>query len=132
MRDMGVPGANGFTAGDACRGAAPVAHLPSYRRLKNTDEIKRALAEVGPVIAVIDIGPAFYNLAGDAIYQGEAGGAIGSHAVLLIGFDDVADGGRWEAQNSFGTAWNGDGFVRIAYGAASILADDRHSAFCIA
>lgn len=132
MRDRGVPARSGFTAGSPCPAAAPVAHLPSYSRLRDTDDIKRALAEVGPVVAVIDIGPIFRGLDGDTLYRGESGGGTDSHAVLLIGFDDQADGGRWEAQNSFGTDWNGSGFVRIAYGTAAMLVDDRHTAFSIA
>lgn len=127
----GVPGMNGFSAGSRCPHASPVARLPSYRRLMTTDEIKHAIAETGPVVIVMTIGNVFRELRGNAVYRGEPGGVIEGHAVLITGFDDDEAGGVWKAQNSYGSDWNDRGFVRIAYGVASILSDESFSAFCI-
>ncbi len=46
-----------------------------------------------------------------------------NHAVIVLGYQDtpgVGSGGYWIVKNSWGSTWNGDGYVKIGYGECSI------------
>jgi C1A family cysteine protease len=49
-----------------------------------------------------------------------------NHTVLIVGWDDAAEGGSWIAKNSWGTGWGASGYFTITYGSASI---GMHSSF---
>ncbi len=49
-----------------------------------------------------------------------------NHAVAVVGYKDtpsVGAGGYWIVKNSWGSTWNGDGYVKIGYGECSIESD---------
>jgi uncharacterized repeat protein (TIGR01451 family) len=49
-----------------------------------------------------------------------------NHAVLIVGWDDAAEGGSWIVKNSWDTDWGANGYFTITYGSASI---GMHSSF---
>ena len=87
--------------------------------------MKKALAEGGPIVATLDLYEDFWSYSG-GIYQHTHGKFAGSHAVILVGYDDSE--GYWIGKNSWGTDWgedrdgnpNGGGWFRIYYGQAGI------------
>ena len=45
------------------------------------------------------------------------GSPVGGHVVTIVGFDDTTTPKAWICKNSWGSDWNGNGFVLIAQGA---------------
>ncbi|MFW5871152.1 MAG: C1 family peptidase [Verrucomicrobiota bacterium] len=82
------------------------------------DDIKEAIYEYGPVMAVVYVGPAFQAYSGGIFNTDEGDGQYGNHAVVLVGWND--DEGYWIMKNSWGTGWGEDGYMRIAYGTSGI------------
>jgi cathepsin L len=76
-------------------------------------QIKRALLEHGPVVALvrIDAGKKFQSYQGGVFNEHDAGAP--NHAILIIGWDDALK--AWHIQNSWGVEWGEQGFMWIAY-----------------
>ena len=73
------------------------------------DEVKKVIVNHGPVSAYIRMG-------------GGAGGP--NHAIVIVGYDDVAS--QWIVRNSWGSGWNGNGYWKVGYGQDSIEAWGVH------
>lgn len=99
--------------------------IAAWTGTSDTDEMKQALAEGGPIVATITLYEDFRSYTG-GIYQHTSGGFAGSHTVTLVGYDDT--GGYWIGKNSWGTEWGedkdgnagGGGWFRVYYGHAGI------------
>ncbi len=100
----------------------------SYLPPGDINAIKEALVNNGPVPTHLhsyqDFG--YYK---SGVYQHKWGDTSGLHCVCIMGYQDdesIASGGYWIVKNSWGThlrsgrPWGEDGWVRIAYGEASI------------
>lgn len=118
---------------------------PTPYKVTSPEDIKRALITYGPVASLILFENCFYLYGGDG-YQhrlaeepfvpsgtfneeefnngdrapGEEGFRNGTHVVLIIGWDDLRDGGAWLVKNSYGPNWGDNGFGWIKYGSNNI------------
>lgn len=83
-----------------------------------TDEqMKLALLRHGPIVVTVALDKPFQDFRGPGVFRSEATGR-GSHAVLLIGWDDNRK--AWLIKNSFGQQWGQRGFAWIAYGTGGL------------
>jgi C1A family cysteine protease len=79
----------------------------------------------GPVVAVMIQYADFYKFGTDwsgpganpKVYEpgkhNDPGPAIGGHSIAIVGYDG---NDHWICKNSWGSGWNGDGYVKIAQG----------------
>ncbi|MDD5709458.1 MAG: C1 family peptidase [Candidatus Marinimicrobia bacterium] len=81
-----------------------------------SNSIKAALAS-SPVYASMYIYPDFQDYA-SGIYENTYGTCIGSHGVIIVGYNDSE--GYWICKNSWGEDWGIDGYFYIAYGECGI------------
>lgn len=89
-----------------------------YARLEGPDiidQIKQSVAAGIPVLTTVKLSKAFYALGPDWKQHDwdPQIDSIGSHEVVIIGYDDVAE--RFLAQNSWGAYWGDGGFFGIPY-----------------
>ncbi len=84
------------------------------------DMIKSALLR-GPVSTAFIVYNDFYFYI-DGCYEHAYGEEIGSHAVLIVGWNDgMCDGeGAWICKNSWGDDWGMDGYFYIKYGSCKV------------
>ncbi len=126
LRDTGTPRETCFPyqANDqvpcsaACADAAnQIRRLQSWRWVGGytgapIDSLKAALA-YGPIGVWMDVYDDFYHYAGGVYWHVPGGSPVGSHYVLVIGYDDAQQ--YWIVKNSWDTWWGDQGFFRIAY-----------------
>jgi len=114
--------------------------IKNYTKLNTVDDIKNWITTTGPVVAVM-LEYQDFQLAGDnwrrdhpntpnpSIYvpqpkvtiggQQQANGVVGGHVLAIVGYDasdPKPEKQYWICKNSWGTQWNGDGFVNIQIG----------------
>lgn len=80
------------------------------------DQIKRALALHGPIIAGIYATHGFRTYAGGTFSDAEDGPI--NHAINIVGWDDARQ--AWRVRNSQGAAWGEAGYAWVAYGSNRI------------
>lgn len=89
--------------------------LKGYGGVKpyDEDELKKAVATVGPIAISLDINHESFMRYSNGIYQEEDCDYITNHAALLVGYgsEDAVD--YWIVKNSFGTTWGEFGYIRI-------------------
>jgi hypothetical protein len=78
----------------------------------DVDSLKQAVYQNGPLSVTMDVYEDFYFYFG-GIYSYAWGKLVGSHVILLIGWDDADQ--CFVVKNSWGTWWGEKGFFRIAY-----------------
>lgn len=78
--------------------------------------IKNALM-TSPVYASMTVYSDFQDYPG-GIYQHTSGDSIGSHAVVIVGYNDT--GSYWVCKNSWGSGWGESGYFRIKYGECGV------------
>ena len=94
----------------------PVAWIADYQSVSNNvSSIKQALL-TGPVYTSMDVVDRFYDYIQGCFAWEDA--VVGSHAVLIVGWDDNQCGGEgaWIIKNSWGRGWGMDGFGYVKYG----------------
>ena len=74
--------------------------------------IKNALATYGPLVTTMDVYADFYWYRG-GVYSYTTGTYQGSHAIVIVGFDE--NNQCLIVKNSWGTGWGESGFFRVAY-----------------
>ena len=79
----------------------------SYQRIGNIEDIKEALIVNGPVFLAL---PVFID---NEISFWKGNTRVGGHAISLVAFDDLKN--EFTLKNSYGSSWNGNGFVNISY-----------------
>jgi len=88
-------------------------------KVPETDSIKQAIMDYGPVAACVWAGDDFINYK-SGIFNVHNSGS-GGHAVAIVGWDDTkGEDGVWIIKNSWGEAWGEDGYMRIEYGCSGI------------
>jgi parallel beta-helix repeat protein len=100
----------------------------SYLPAGDINAIKQALVNNGPVPAHLNSYADFGYYSG-GVYTHKWGESQALHCVCIMGYQDdpsIPSGGYWIVKNSWGThlrsgrAWGEEGWVKIAYGEASI------------
>lgn len=127
----GAPRVSGnFKPDGACPAPLPTSSKSNgVLQIENEQDAKRAIAQYGPIVALISAEQKFGLVKDDAAYRDGDGPRDLHHALLLIGYDDEKS--FWEVQNSFGTGWGKKGRGSIAYGQAALFADQHHRGFLV-
>lgn len=79
--------------------------INTYCQLKSSDEIKRALMTLGPVICSIYVYEGFTKVKSDGTVPEGYGKFLGLHCVTIIGWK----GDYFELLNSYGNSWGDNG-----------------------
>jgi len=78
---------------------------------QDIDGVKAALKH-GPLITTLMVYQDFLTYS-SGVYQHVTGGALGGHAVSIVGFDDTTR--SWIIRNSWGSEWGEGGFAHISW-----------------
>ena len=100
--------------------------IKDYKRLFNSHSsakhvaVRRSLADGHPVVIGMMVSNAFMRSQNRYVPAPEdevdlAEGALGGHAMTVIGYDDAKFGGAFELINSWGTGWGNGGFIWVTY-----------------
>jgi len=83
--------------------------------------------EVGPLVVGVDASSDYFRKYGSGIISDTRCGSSPNHAMLLVGYgtDEEKDLDFWVLQNSWGTDWGEEGYVRIKRGT-----DDSEDGTC--
>jgi len=123
IRDTGLPlescypyTATNGNCKDACLSWLSTYKITSWNWVATTsptvDAIKTALYNYGPLVTTMDVYTDFSHYV-EGIYSYTRGHYEGSHAVLIVGYDDSYQ--CFIVKNSWGTDWGESGYFRIAY-----------------
>lgn len=91
------------------------AYVGQSNRAPSTDEIKAAIYTSGPVAVTVCANGSFMNYK-SGIHDG--GGGCQNHMVTLVGYDSSEE--YWILQNSWGSSWGEDGYMKIKFGANGV------------
>ncbi|XP_018534225.2 procathepsin L [Lates calcarifer] len=98
--------------------SAIAAQCKDFKEIPEGDEciLAATLYKVGPLSVAINTNHVKFMLYKSGIYYNpECDKDNISHAVLLVGYGETAEGEKyWIVKNSFGTSWGEDGYMRIA------------------
>ncbi|GLD53250.1 cathepsin L1-like protein [Lates japonicus] len=98
--------------------SAIAAQCKGFKEIPEGDEcaLAEALYDEGPLSVAIDTNHRKFLLYTSGIYYNpECNNNNISHAVLLVGYGETAEGEKyWIVKNSFGTSWGNNGYVWIA------------------
>ena len=94
-------------------------YISSYNLLEpeNQDNLKLAVALIGPISVSIKVTENFFSYRGGIFYDTSCqdDGEEPNHAVLLVGYGiDSQLGEYWRIRNSWGTGWGEEGYARMA------------------
>jgi C1A family cysteine protease len=136
IRDFGIPDEACYpyrNADSTCSGRCPD-YVSRLKKLPHADwstsygssEIKYILSNYGPVtiaFAANGTNGGYFEGGTGSIYRctndiGSGGAGGFNHSVLAVGYDDA--GGYWVAKNSWGSSWNGDGYLKIGYNECNV------------
>jgi C1A family cysteine protease len=85
--------------------------------------IKEALITYGPLFASFNVFQDFTHYQ-EGIYEPLWGAQIGTHCVVIVGYNDT--GQYWICKNSWGPEWGENGYFRIKYKKCEIDKDARY------
>ena len=102
--------------------ASDWAYVDGDNQIADTQKIKEAIYQYGPVAAAVYVGSYFQAYRAGIFDKEESKGGFFScsaakdvnHAIILVGWDDAQ--GVWILRNSWGSGWGEDGYMRIKYG----------------
>nr|XP_039261669.1 procathepsin L-like [Styela clava] len=114
-----IPKINRFLCDSHCKYRYRIlkAKLQGFRRVPSTEEdLKRAVATIGPIAAGIDARFDFpmYSNHNDIYYEPRCSRRRLNHAVLVVGYGTNKKGDYWIVKNSWGTDWGASGYVRMS------------------
>ncbi len=102
------------------------AYIDGDNKVPDTDKIKEAIYQYGPVNAAVYVGTAFQSYTGGVFDQDESpAGVCGctppsqvNHAICLVGWDEGRQ--AWRLRNSWGTGWGESGYMWIKYSISNV------------
>ncbi len=139
IRDEGVPdedcypymATNSLCSARCVDYTSRLKYIPNAHWARNTSEpyqytesdIKNIISNYGPVTFGIGIDTPSGSYFDDDILRCEHdipsdGTYYADHAVLGVGYND--EGGYWIVKNSWGSAWNGDGYFKLGYNECNV------------
>ena len=89
---------------------AAISKVASYPRCKNTNAIKHALMNYGPLLASVKWYDDF-TIDNKGLLHMNTNTDYGYHAIMIYGWNEHG----WLCQNSWGKTWNGDGRFKYPY-----------------
>lgn len=93
---------------------AKQSRILAYQRVRSFMECKAALASGHPVSSAFDMTDQWFSANNGIIEMPSSNATIaGSHAVMILGYDDNA--GRFTFQNSWGAEWGDQGLGYLPY-----------------
>lgn len=91
----------------------------NVKEIQGVTNIKNELVNNGPVHASFLVYEDFMSYKG-SIYIHVAGRALGSHAIVIVGYGSQNGVNYWICQNSWGKTWAENGYFRIKMGECGI------------
>ncbi len=95
------------------------------------DAIKKVIAEGYPVLVSHTLFNSFFRA--KDVWRPAAGESLadehGSHAMVIVGYDDQKFGGAFRYLNSWGTGWGDGGFLWVPYAVTGELCYGAYQAF---
>ena len=89
--------------------------VSSYKAYKGASAIKAELLANGPLQTGFTVYNDFMSYK-SGIYRHVSGGAVGGHAVVIVGWGKEGSVEYWIAQNSWAASWGEKGYFRIKFG----------------
>ena len=104
------------------------AYVDGEDKVPDTDKIKEAIYNYGPIAAAVYVGSAFQAYTGGVFDKDEAtnGGLFSccgeqpkvNHGIAMVGWDDSKQ--AWIIKNSWGSGWGESGYMYIKWGVSNI------------
>ncbi|CAN8001711.1 unnamed protein product, partial [Ixodes hexagonus] len=96
---------------------ATITTIKSYVNVTDTDSLRKALANVGPVSVSIDASLKAFTFYSNGVFydpkcRNDTDGL--DHAVLAVGYGTLRGEPYWLVKNSWSTYWGNDGYVLIS------------------
>lgn len=85
----------------------------------NEDDLKAAVALVGPVSAALDAA-GFSQYAGGIFTNATCNQEAFNHAVVIVGYGTENNVDYWIGRNSWGENWGENGYIRLARNAGNL------------
>lgn len=88
-----------------------------YRNIRsgNENDLKAAVATVGPISVLLDATHQSFRLYGGGVYyEPECSTEIYNHALLVVGYGSDNGEDFWIVKNSWGDDWGNEGYINIA------------------
>ncbi|HUW62642.1 MAG TPA: C1 family peptidase [Candidatus Bathyarchaeia archaeon] len=92
------------------------AYIGDSETIPDTNAIKQAIIEYGPVTASVYVDSAFRAYT-DGVFNASENQEV-NHAIVLVGWDDSA--GAWILRNSWSDGWGEGGYMLIEYGCSNV------------
>ncbi|XP_022690904.1 digestive cysteine proteinase 2-like [Varroa jacobsoni] len=93
----------------------PIATLKGYTNVTNENELRKALAFVGPISVSIDASRPSFSFYSHGVYKDpDCSSTELDHAVLAVGYGTLHGEPYWLIKNSWSTHWGNDGYVLIS------------------
>ncbi|XP_064470526.1 digestive cysteine proteinase 2-like [Ornithodoros turicata] len=94
-----------------------IATIKSYVNVTTVEELRKALANVGPISVSIDASHKSFSFYSNGVYyepkcRNDADGL--DHSVLAVGYGVQNDQQYWLVKNSWSTYWGNDGYVLMS------------------
>jgi len=93
----------------------------SYYSLQTIADTQRDIQQYGPVTAGIRVYEDFLGFSGSSVYVYDgSSNLVGGHAVKIIGWGTLSSLDYWIVENSWGTSWGDQGYVKIKRGSNEV------------
>jgi C1A family cysteine protease len=77
------------------------------------DDVLKSYVQAQPVVCAMDVYESFYSYDSGIYERLTVDELRGSHAVVIVGWDDTTSPPCWICKNSWGTGWGESGYFRI-------------------